>query len=230
MATVNRLNGYAGAVELSVVGDSVSGKVTLPAGQTFTFVPVLVKDGTKPGAYAFRVQGKATIDGKEVARFGTLTDAVKATLGGMPNPPPELLSTCAVAVVEKPAFALKLTADPASIEKGKSGKVLVEATRGDGADADIAIAPLFTPPNVTPTAKPVPKGQTKGEIGVAIAPGAVIGPTPLVFRATTKAGGKDHAVIAPVVIDVTEPKKKEEPKKDDTKKDEKKDDKKKDKN
>jgi hypothetical protein len=227
MATVNRLNGFAGPVELSISGDpALGGKVTVPAGQTIAFVPLLVESDAEPGAYAFRVRGKAKVDGQDVVRYGTLIDPVKASLGGMPNPPAELFNGLAIAVVEKPAFALKLTADPESVEKGKAGKVLVEATR-DGADADITLVPIFTPPNVTPTPKPIAKGQTKGEIGVTVAPAAALGPTPLTFRATTKVGGKDYAVTpAPVVIEVTEPKK-AEPKKDDAKKDDakKKDDK-----
>lgn len=229
LATVNRLNGFAGPIELSITGNAaLSGKATLPAGQAIAFVPLLVKDGTKPGAYEFQVQGKATIDGKEVVRFGQLTDQVKATLGGMPNPPPELLNRLAVAVIEKPAFALTLTADPASIEKGKTGKIAVEATRDKAADADIAIAPLYSTPNVTPAAKPVPKGMNKAEIGVTVAPVAAVGPVSLTFRATTKVGGKDVAVIPPpVAIEVVEPKKKEEPKKEPPKKDGKKKDEKK---
>lgn len=219
LATVNRLNGYAGPVELSIVGDdALSGKVTLPAGQAFTFVPLLVEPGTNPGAYTFRVQGKAIIDGKEVVKFGTLTDAVKAGLGGMPNPPPELLTGCVVGVVEKPAFTLELTADPERVEKGKAGKVVIEALRGEGFDGDIAIAPLFVPPNVTPAAKPIPKGQTKADLGLTVTPAAAAGPTPVVLRATAKVGGKDVAITPPpVIIDVTEPKK-AEPKKDEPKK------------
>jgi hypothetical protein len=230
LATVNRLNGFAGTVELNIVGEGVSGKTILPAGQAFTFVPVMVKAGTKPGAYQFRVRGSALVGGVEVVNFATLTDVVKATLGGMSNPPPELLTTCAVGVVEKPAFALKLTADPAAIEKGKAGKILFEATRGDGGDGDIAIAPLSVPPNVTPGAtKGIAKGSPKAEIPLTIAPGAATGPTPVVFRATTKVGGKDYAVIPPpLMVDVVEPKKEEPKKKDEPKKDVKKDEPKKD--
>src|SRR5262249_56695891 len=101
---------------------------------------------------------------------------------------------CAVAVAEKPAFALELTADPTTIEKGKAGKLLIEATRADGFDGDITITPLFVPPNVTPAAaKPITKGQTKGELGLTVTPGAAAGPTPVVLRATAKVGGKDVA-------------------------------------
>lgn len=219
-ATVNRLNGYAGPVELSIVGDpAISGTVTLPAGQTVAFVPLLVKDGTKPGAYPFHVQGRATVGSDTIVRAGTLVDIVKATLGGMPNPPVEMLGGCAVGVTEKPAFTVKLTADPAAIEKGKAGKVLVEVERGAGADGDIAVAPIFPPPNVTPAAaKPIAKGTTKTDLALTVAPAAAPGPTPIAVRLTTKVGGKDYAVTPPpLVIEVTEPKK-AEPKKDEPKK------------
>ena len=222
MATVNRLNGYAGPVELSIVGDpALGGTVTLPMGQLIGFVPLLVKDGTKPGALPFRVQGKVVYEGANVIRFGMLTDTVKATLGGMSNPPVELLNQCVVAVVEKPAFTLKVTSDPASIEKGKVGKVLFDAVRGDGGDGDIAIAPLFVPPNVTAAAaKAITKGTTKTDLAVTVNPAATPGQLPIVFRATTKVGGKDYAVTPlPLMLDIIEPKKEEPKKKDEPKKD-----------
>jgi hypothetical protein len=224
MATVNRLNGFAGPVELSVGGDpALSGSTVLPAGQTIAFVPVLVKKGTKAGGYPFRIQGRITADGQTAIRYGTLVDAVKANLGGIPNPPPDLLGGCVAAVVEKPPFTLTLTPEPARVEKGKAGKVLIEASRA-AADGDIAVAPLYLPPNVTAAAaKPIAKGQTKGEIGLTLAPAAAVGNAPLIFRATTKAGGRDYAFTPPpVMVDVIEPKKeapkKEEPKKEPPKK------------
>lgn len=227
VANVARLNGFAGPVDLSIAGDvALSGTVTVHAGQTQAFVPLAVKAGTKPGAFAFQVKATAKVEGKDVVRYGTLVDAVKANLGGIPNPPPELLSGCALAVIERPAFALKFTSEPSSIEKGKAGKLLIEASREKEADADIVLAPLLTPPNVTPAVKPIPKGQTKGEVGITLAPPAAVGPTPITFRATTKIGGKDYTVTPPpVVINVIEPKK-VEPKKEDPKKAEPKKDKK----
>ena len=219
VANVARLNGYAGPVELSIVGDAaLSGTATVPAGQTQTFVLLFVKAGTKPGPYSFKVKATAKVDGKDVVRYATLTDAVKANLGGIPNPPPEILAECAMAVIEKSSFTIKYTADPTSIEKGKAGKLVVDATREKEADGDITLVPLFVAPNITPAVKPVPKGMTKAEVGITVAPAAVAGPAPIVIRATTKIGGKDYIVTPPpVIIEVTEPKKvepkKEEPKK-----------------
>lgn len=219
-ASVTRLNGFAGPVELSIDGDpALSGKVTLPAGQTFTFVPLLVKDGTKPGAFPFSVKATAAVGGATVVRYGTQTDAVKAALGGIPTPPPELLNQCALGVVEKPPFTVAFTADPAAIEKGKAGKVLVQATREKSADGDIVLTPVFLPPNVTAAPKPVPKGQTKGEIPLTVAANAASGKSPVVFKATTKVGGKDYAFTPPpLMIEVIEPKKTAEPKKEPPKK------------
>ena len=128
-----------------------------------------------------------------------------------------------MAVVEKPPFGLKVTADPPAVEKGKSGKLVVEATR-DGYDADIPLAVMFAPPNVTAAVKPVPKGQTKAEVAVTVAANAAGGVHPIVLRATAKVGGKDYAVTPPpAVVEVIEAKKKDEPKKKEEPKKEKKD-------
>lgn len=220
VANVARLNGYAGPIDLTIDGGpDLSGKLTLPAGGVQGFVPLLVKAGAKPGLRPFRLKATATADGKTVERYATQTDLVKAAFGGMANPPLELLEGAAVAVIDRPPFTLSLKADPAAVEKGKAGKLLVDATREKEADGDIALAPLFAPPNVTLAAKAaVAKGATKGDIGVTVAPAAGVGPAPLVIRATTKVGGKDYALTpAPVAFDVIDAKK-AEPKKDEPKK------------
>jgi hypothetical protein len=224
VASIARLSGFGGPIELSIAGNAaLSGTITVPAGQNQAFVPLHVKAGAKPCAYPFQVKASAKIDGKAIVHFATLTDYVKTSLGGMHNPPPDLLQACVAGVIEEPAFSVKFTAEPASIEKGKAGKLLVEAARGKGADGDIALAPLFLPPNITAAAKPIPKGMTKGEVGITVTPAAALGSAPIVIRATTKIGGKDYTVTAPpAIIQVieakkVEPKKKEEPKKKDKK-------------
>jgi hypothetical protein len=221
---VTRLNGYGGPVELSIDGGpALSGKTTLPAGQTLTFVPLLVKEGTEPGAYPFRVKASAKVGGETLTRYAMLIDPVKSSLGGMPNPPPEMLTEAVVGVIEKPPFEVSFTPDPAAVEKGKAGKIRVEATRGKNASEAIAIAPVFFPTPAPPKIGPIPKGQTKGEIPLPASTGA---PATYVFRATTKIGGKDYALTPPpVVIAVAEPKKAEPKKKDEKKKEPKKKDK-----
>jgi hypothetical protein len=222
-ATVTRLNGYAGPVEVSIDGgDVLSGEVTLPPGQAIAVLPVMVRAGAKPGAQPFRVKATATAGDVSVTRYGALTDAVKATFGGMTIPPPELLNRCAFGVIDKPPFEVELTPLPKA-EKGKIGKIFVETTRGPTADGDIIFTPLLNPPTVAPAFKPITKGQTEGKITLTVQPGAPVGPATFVFRAAAKVGGKDFAFVPPpVVIDVVEPKKvepkKEPPKKDEPKK------------
>lgn len=216
VANVNRLNGYAGPVELNVVGsDALYGRVVVPPGQTQAFVPVWVKEWARPGAYPFRVAATITVAGRPEERFGTLTELVRANLGGLPNPPPELLGGCVLGVVEKPPFGVTLAADPAVLEKGKAGKIVATVDRAGGFDGDVAFAPLFTPANVTAAApKPAGKGVTTADIGLTVAGNAAVGPGQVVIRATGKVGGKDYAVTPPpVAIEIIEPKK-EPPKKE----------------
>ena len=216
VATVSRLNGYAGPIELNVVGnDALYGRVVVPAGQTQAFVPVWVKEWAKPGAYRFGVAATITVDGKPVERYATTAEVVRAGLGGLPNPPPELLAGCVLGVVEKPPFGVALAAEPAAVEKGKAGKIVATVSRAAGFDGDVALAPLFTPANVAAAPKPAPKGQAAGEVGLTAAANAAVGPGQVVIRATAKVGGKDYAVTPPpVAIEIIEPKKVEPPKKE----------------
>jgi hypothetical protein len=223
VAAITRLNGFAGPVTLSVEGDQVlAGKLTVPNGLPAAWLPLTVAKDAKPGAHPFRVKATAMVDGKEVVRYATMTDVVKAALGAMPNPPPELLTGAAAAVAEKPPVRLTVTAD-GSVEKGKAGKLVVEAVR-EGYDADIPLTVQFAPPNLTATPKPVAKGQTKAEVPVTVAAAATAGANPVVLRAVVKVAGKDYAILAaPAVVEVVEakkvePKKKEEPKKEKEKK------------
>ena len=118
------------------------------------------------------MKATATVDGKDVVRYGTLDGRGEGERSaGCRTRRRSCSTSCAVAVVEKPPFALKLTADPASIEKGKAGKMLVEATRGKAADGDIALAPLFVPPNVTPAVEADREGADEGRVGVTVRPG-----------------------------------------------------------
>lgn len=219
VATVNRQNGYAGPVELSVAGsDALSGRVVVPAGQTQALVPVWVREWARPGAYPFVVKATITADGRPVEKFGTITELVKAGFGGLPNPPPELLTGCVLGVADKPPFAVAFAPEPLVLEKGKAATLAATVTRAGGFDGDVGFAPLSLPPNVTVAAKPAPKGQPAGSVALTAAPNAAVGPAQVLIRATAKIGGKDYAITPPpVAIEVIEPKKvepkKEEPKK-----------------
>jgi hypothetical protein len=156
------------------------------------FLPLTCKDDVKPGAYGLTVLAKATINGKEVAKPVMVTDAVKAGLGGLPFPPREMLSNIGVAVTDKPLFALAVKMNP-DVVRGVAANVTVTATRAAGFAEEIQLAPVAIPANVAIAAKPIPKGANEVQFPVTAAANAAVGPLPLSFRGTAKAGGKDFA-------------------------------------
>lgn len=212
VTNINRLNGFTEPIEFRIVGDPVlGGSITVPADATTAYVPVTVKPGTKPGAYAFRVQGKS----RDIVRYGTNADLAKAAFANLPNPPLDFVGQAAAGATDDAPFTLAISADPASIEKGKTGKLVIEAKR-KGYDGDITIAAVAPPANAAIAAKPLPKGAAKVDATVTA---NAAGPAAITLKATAKIGGKDYVVLTePVIVTVTEAKK-GEPKKDAPKKD-----------
>ncbi len=207
LVAVNRMNGFNGPVELHVVGSpALSGAITLPAGQDFTFLPISIREGTPLGAYPFRVQGRATLADQPVIRHALFLDQFRSNWANMSHPPLELAGICALAVVEPP-FSVVAQAQPPSLTKGQTGKLLLSAKREKNAEGDIALTPLYLPPNITAAVKAIPKGQAQVDTELKVAPNAALGSHPLVFQASSKIGGKDYQLLAPTVIHVTEPSK-----------------------
>jgi hypothetical protein len=220
---LTKLNGFNAPVELTVVGDGLAGSVTLPAGAnpqnaTPLFVPVTVKPGTRAGGVPFRVKATAKIDGKDVVRWASAAEGVKATLGAIPNPPPEMAPDLAAAVVETPLFELAVTFDKAEVAKGGTLKGKVTAKRADGFADEIAVAAVGLPANVAAKLAPVPKG--KAETTVELTPAANAPAAVLVqLRGTAKHAGRDFAYASPpLTVAVSEAKKPEPAKKDEPKK------------
>ncbi|MCS7022474.1 MAG: hypothetical protein NZU63_11670 [Gemmataceae bacterium] len=205
LVTVNRLDGFNGPVELQAVGtDLLQGTSTIAAGQNFALLPLEVRPGTPPGVYPFRVQGRATIGGQTVTRYASCLDTLKAGWANMSHPPLDLAGLCAAGVIQ-PAFHLTVRADPPTLAKGHNGKLHFLATRDKGVEADIAVAAVYLPPNLTVAPPAIPKGQTQATAEIKVAPAAPPGTHPLLFRANSKIAGKDYAVYAPTVLHVTEP-------------------------
>jgi hypothetical protein len=100
---LTKVNGFNAPVELTVVGDGLTGSLTVPAAgnpqpAAPLFVPVKAGAFARPGVRVISLKATAKVGGKEVVRYATVTDAVKAALNGLPNPPPELTNRIAVAV------------------------------------------------------------------------------------------------------------------------------------
>jgi hypothetical protein len=204
LVAVNRIDGFKGPIELQAVGSPVvNGSITVPAGQDFTFLPLHIPPGTPPSAYTFRVQGRAAMGDQTVIRHAFFLDQFKSNWGNMSHPPLELAGVCALAVVHPP-FSVAAQAQPPVLSKGQTGKLLFSAKREKSADGDIALSPLYLPPNITTSVKAIPKGQTEANAELKVAPNAASGSHPLVFQASSKVGGKDYVLLAPLVLQVTE--------------------------
>lgn len=194
---------FTGPIELVVTGPpGFSGSVTVPnapppppnqPAPPIAFLPLTCKGDIAPGAYGLTILAKATINGKEVAKPVMVTDAVKAGLGGLPFPPREMLSNIGVAVTDKPLFTLAVKLPNPDVVRGVAANVTVTATRAAGFAEEIQLAPVSLPPNVTIAVKPIPKGANEVQFPVTAAAAAAVGPLPLSFRGTAKAGGKDYA-------------------------------------
>jgi hypothetical protein len=197
---------FTGPIELSVVGHpGFSGSVTVPnapappANQPappIAFLPLTCKADVPQGAYSLRVVAKASINGKDVTEDATVTDVVKPGLSNLPFPPREMLSSIAVAVTDKPLFALAVKVSDADVIRGVASNVTVTATRSAGFAEAIQLAAIGLPANVTAAVKPIPKGANEIQFPLTAAANAPLGPIAFTFRATAKAGAKDFAYLA----------------------------------
>lgn len=212
---LTRLNGFGDPITLTVTGDpDLSGTLTLPAGANPTptapaFVLVRASRGARPGPRAVHLT--ATAGGK--VRVASVADQVKASLAGIPTPPPELTATVAVAVTPAVPFDLTVKADKSTVTAGGSLKLAVTVGREKGFDGDVSFTTAAVPANVTVAAKPAGKGAVAAEVEVTAAGNAAVGPGLLVLRGTAKAGGRDVHVLVPVELTVTAATKKEPTKK-----------------
>lgn len=199
---------FKGPIELSLVGhpgftgskvvDSAA-KAAQP-NQPIAQMLVTAAADVPMGGYPLRVQAKAKINGKDVVTYASVRPAVTAALGGLPFPPRQLGEEVVAATTEKPPFTITAKFDPPEALREGIAQLIITATRADGFDAEIAIAPVGLPPNVTPPAfKSIPKGmnEIKGELKIAKA--AAVGDFPVSFTGKAKHNNKDFTVIAPPV-------------------------------
>ncbi len=222
---IAKLNGFNVPIELSVDSESLSGKLTVPAAAnllpaTPLYMVVTTKPDAKPGPHIVTLQATAKVDGKDVTRFGQVTEVVKAAFAGLPNPPPELSTQLAVAITPEPPFTLTVTFDTPEAAPGTTlkGKVVANWTKNfTGGIVDVYS--LVLPANVTTRVKRISSGTNEAELELTLAANATLGTNQVIFRGFARYGDKDIAVIAPpVTITVIAAKKKEEPKKDEKKK------------
>ena len=210
-----RANGFAGPVELTLVGiDGVTGTYTIPVGAnpqpaTPLYMPIATKAGAKLGAYVGQIHAKATIDGKPVTKIVGSIDLARAALGTMPNPPHEVTTQIAVAILPEPPFSIAMAFDAPTVVKGAVLKGKVTAKRGDKFAEDIVISAVSLPATAVPKFLPIGKAVSEAVVEVTFPLTVPAGPGTFVLKGTAKVNGKDVAVQSPpVTVTVTEPPKK----------------------
>ena len=211
IAGIVRANGFAAAVELTFVGvDGVTGSLTIPPAanpkpEAPLFLTITAKAGSKLGASVGRIEAKAIIDGKPVVKIVASIDLAKAALGGMPNPPQEVTTQVAVAIVPEPPFALELKLDAVTVVKGGVLKGKILAKRGDKFTEEIAIAAVTVPGMAVPKIVPIKKGESEAPVELSIPVTVPAGATAVQFKGTAKVNGKDVVMMTPpLTITVTE--------------------------
>src|SRR5262249_46691051 len=133
-------------------------------------LPLTVKEDTPMGPYTLAIQGKATINGKEVVEYASVRSAVSQSLAGLAYPPRQLYTQLAVAVTEKPPFTLTAKFDATEVLRGNAVSLTINTTRAAGFLEEIAITATGVPANVAPMLKNIPKDLS--EVKIQLTPAA----------------------------------------------------------
>ena len=209
-----KTNGFNAPVTVELVGcEGLSGKITFPAGanpqpNAPLWLPIVCKPGTKPGPLVGSLTTTATVDGKPITNTINLIDSVKANLANMPTPPTDITHRFGVAVVPEVPLSVELKFDKTEVAKGGNLTGKLVAKRGDKVDGDITVSAVSLPPTSVPKLNPIAKGKTDAVFELAIPATVTAGQHQVFLKAITKVNGKDVSVyIAPVEVNITEPKK-----------------------
>ncbi|HZV07190.1 MAG TPA: hypothetical protein VE999_19060 [Gemmataceae bacterium] len=197
---------FDGPIEISVQGPKgISGQLKVAAGkapprnQPLGTLIVNVAADVPVGPYAFQIQGKATINGKSVTKLANVRTVVSQGLANLPLPPKNLLTSLALAVTEKPPFALTAKFDAASYTPGKPATLTVTATRSPGFTAEIALSAAGLPPGVTAMLKNIPTNQNEIKLTLTLTPQAKVGQAAVTITGKAKHQDQDVTAAAPPV-------------------------------
>ncbi len=194
-------NGYAGAVEVAVVGPKgISGTITIPAGpQTPPNVPsttlILKADDVPAGPVSFAIVGKATVDGKPVTRLASVRTLTTIALGNLPVTPRPMWTQLGLSVTDRPPFTLTTKGD-STIMVGKPTILTVTAARVPGFIAEITLTAIGLPPGVTAAPVKIAANTNEAKFTLTIAPTAKVGPLSVLIQGTAKHSDRDWLVKA----------------------------------
>jgi hypothetical protein len=199
---------YTGPIELSVVGPAgLTGQATVAMGQPPANQPVQlpVKAGgpIPMGPTTFLVQGKASINGKDVVMTASVRAPLSVSLAGLPIPPRNTFNDVGLAVLERAPFTLAAKFDEAAAAPGKPTMLTVTVTRTAGFNGDVALTLTGLPANVTAMPKSIPAGMNEAKVTLTLAANAAVGAFPITVNGKSKHNGRDVAInAAPVTLTV----------------------------
>jgi hypothetical protein len=203
---------YTGPIEVSVIDvPGLSGQVTIPGGgkptppnQPAATLPITAATDLPMGAYEFRVQGRATINGKNVVHVASVRVPVVQSLAGLPVPPRQTLTPVALAVTERQPFALAAKFTEASVAPGKPATLTITATRLPGFAADIDLTVTGLPANVSPAvpAQKIPANANEAKVTITPVAAAPAGTFNVTVTGKAKHQGREHSVtvITPLIV------------------------------
>ncbi len=197
---------YTGPIEVSVVGNAkLSGQVTIAAGQpaqpnqpggTLTVTAAL---DAAIGPQEFAIQGKATINGKEVVQLLSVRSVASQSLAGLPVPPRPMYTRLGVAIKERPPFTLAFKFDDAAATPGKPIGLTVTATRAPGFTEEIPLSMAGLPANVKPMLVNIAADQTEAKMTLNVEANAPVGQTMVTLTGKAKVKGQETAINSPPV-------------------------------
>jgi hypothetical protein len=197
---------FGGPIEISVIGPKgISGQLAVAAGkapaanQPIGTLIINAAPDVPIGPHTFRIQGKATVNGKVVTRWASVRAAVSQGLGNLPLPPVNTSHVIGLAVTEAPPFTLTAKLDAASYMPGKPAVLTVTAARTPGFTAEIALTAAGLPAGVTAMLKNIPANQNEVKIPLTLPPTTKPGQAALVITGKAKHQGRDVTSPAPAV-------------------------------
>ncbi len=189
---------YTGPIEVSLVGapPGLTGQTTIAAGQAAGKLVLTAGPEVPMKPYIVRVQGKASINGKDEVVAASVRAVVSQNLGGLPYPPRDLNQLVALSVTEKPPFLLTAKFDGGELVRGVPTNLTVTATRQPGFTDAITFNPVVgLPPNVpVPAVKTIAKDQNEAKVAITAAANAPVGQYEFVLTGKTKFQNRDYIV------------------------------------
>jgi hypothetical protein len=202
-------SGYNGPIEVSAAGaKGISGTVTIPAGPAkppnVPSAVLAVKAADLPtGPLPFHIQGKATIDGKQVVELASVRNLMSVGMANLPVPPRAMHYALALAILEKPPFALAAKLDAPTVQPGKAITATIKATRQPGFTGEIVVTALGAPPGTAVAPAKIPGAQSEVKVTLTLKPNVKLGQSLITFQGAAKHNGRDFvakSAAVPLVV------------------------------